>query len=227
MLGRPAIKRLVVLFVFTALWGALLFVSAGRVNWPGAWLYLALYCLNLAVNALVLAAVNPEVAAERGKKHEGTRRFDRVIGASYAVATFAIAVVAGLDAGRFAWSEVPFGAAWAGVALHVLGAVPSTWAMGVNRFLETTVRLQHDRGHEVVVQGPYRMVRHPMYLGAILQNLGLPLILGSLWAYLPVGLIVGLLVVRTALEDVILRKELPGYEAYAHRTRYRLVPLVW
>jgi protein-S-isoprenylcysteine O-methyltransferase Ste14 len=101
------------------------------------------------------------------------------------------------------------------------------WAMAVNPFAETTVRIQTERGHTVVRSGPYRLVRHPMYAGAILMFLGTPLILGSMLALLLAIGVVLLFVGRTALEDRTLRRELQGYEAYATCTRYRLLPGVW
>jgi protein-S-isoprenylcysteine O-methyltransferase Ste14 len=113
------------------------------------------------------------------------------------------------------------------VVLHLLGSIPIAGAMATNPHLETTVRIQEDRGHRVSTSGPYRVVRHPMYVGAILQFAGAPLVLGSLWACLPVAAAPVLFIVRTALEDRTLRRELPGYEAYAQRTRYRLLPGVW
>jgi protein-S-isoprenylcysteine O-methyltransferase Ste14 len=101
------------------------------------------------------------------------------------------------------------------------------WAMAVNPFAETTVRIQTERGHTVVSSGPYRLVRHPMYAGAILMFLGTPLILGSMLALLLAIEVVLLFVGRTALEDRTLRRELLGYEAHAAWTRYRLLPGVW
>jgi protein-S-isoprenylcysteine O-methyltransferase Ste14 len=88
-------------------------------------------------------------------------------------------------------------------------------------------RIQEDRNHRVVAKGPYRIVRHPMYAGVILGVLGLPLALGSWWALIPAGLLSGLFVVRTALEDQMLLRQLPGYAEYAQRTRHRLLPGIW
>jgi protein-S-isoprenylcysteine O-methyltransferase Ste14 len=89
------------------------------------------------------------------------------------------------------------------------------------------VRIQEDRGHEVVTGGPYRVVRHPGYAGGVWSWLVTPPMLGALWAYVPALLTVAVIVVRTALEDRTLRRELAGYDAYARRTRYRLLPGIW
>ena len=101
------------------------------------------------------------------------------------------------------------------------------WAMIVNPYLEKVVRVQSERDHRVITTGPYAIIRHPMYVGVILMLVGIPLLLGSSCAFLPVGVIALLLVIRTILEDRMLRKELPGYEAFTHKTLHRLIPGVW
>ena len=103
-----------------------------------------------------------------------------------------------------------------------------TWSMLVNTHFEKTVRIQTDRNHKVIDTGPYRVVRHPGYLGLIAGFiLSAPLLLGSWWAFVPAVASTATLIVRTALEDRTLREELDGYEDYARRVRYRLVPGVW
>ncbi|MEA3440657.1 MAG: isoprenylcysteine carboxylmethyltransferase family protein, partial [Chloroflexota bacterium] len=101
------------------------------------------------------------------------------------------------------------------------------WTFASNPYLSEQVRIQDDRGHEVVSDGPYRFVRHPMYVGIIVTVLCVPLVLGSLLALIPAVLIVVLFVIRTALEDRTLQEELEGYQAYARRVKYRLVPYIW
>jgi protein-S-isoprenylcysteine O-methyltransferase Ste14 len=114
-----------------------------------------------------------------------------------------------------------------GYALLIIGMVGVTWAESVNKFFETTVRIQTDRGHNVIDTGPYAIVRHPGYVFMCSLLVGIPLALCSLWALIPAVLSCSLLVVRTVLEDKTLRAELPGYVDYAQRVRYRLVPGVW
>ena len=96
-----------------------------------------------------------------------------------------------------------------------------------NRFFAAVVRIQEDRGHTVISSGPYRVVRHPGYAGGTWTWLAMPLMLGTLWSYIPAIATVAFICLRTALEDRTLRKELPGYAEYAQRTRYRLVPGIW
>ena len=100
--------------------------------------------------------------------------------------------------------------------------------MSVNTHFEKTVRIQHDRGHRVVDSGPYRIVRHPGYLGTIIGFvLATPLLLGSWWAFAPAVVAAAFLVVRTALEDRTLNKELDGYQTYTQNVRYHLLPGAW
>jgi protein-S-isoprenylcysteine O-methyltransferase Ste14 len=205
----------------------LLFASAGTWAWPRAWLYLGLSVLLLAgIGAWVLPR-NPEIVAERGRRHRGTRAFDKVVLAFYTAFIVLCYVVCGLDAVRFA--SAPLSWAWVlpGALLIAGGTVPIAAAMAVNRHLEQTVRIQADRGHEVVTNGPYRYVRHPMYLGLLPSFVGIPLLLGSAWGLVPAAACMATILVRTALEDRMLRRSLPAYDEYARRTRYRLFPGVW
>ena len=114
-----------------------------------------------------------------------------------------------------------------GLAVLLPMEVVGTWAMLVNEHFEQFGRIQDDHDHRVVTRGPYAVVRHPGYLGAVVGALSVPLMLGSAWTFVPAVLAAALFVVRTALEDDMLRRKLPGYEDYTRRTRYRLVPGVW
>jgi protein-S-isoprenylcysteine O-methyltransferase Ste14 len=136
-------------------------------------------------------------------------------------------VVAGLDK-RFGWTGgLPVGIHFAGAVLFLLGLGLFSWAMISNAHFSTVARVRQDRGHAVCTRGPYQFVRHPGYLGAIVQSLAVPLILGSLWALIPGALAAVLMVARTALEDRTLQEELDGYEEYTHQVRYRLLPGIW
>src|ERR1019366_7444848 len=130
---------------------------------------------------------NPELIATRGAKHANTKPFDKAFGAIYTALMLALPLVAGLDAVRFGWSRLGSQTLYAGAALFILGTIPTLGSVAVNRYLETTVRIQEERGRQVVTSGPYRFVRHPMYVGLILQFIALPLVLGSKWAFVPAG----------------------------------------
>lgn len=223
---RGIVRRVIQVLVVAALWQALLLLSAGAVRWPAAWIYLGLIVTLLVTSLVVVLPRNPEVIAERSRRHAGTKRFDVVVGVIFPLAYLAVPIVAGLDH-RWSWSTLPAVAMGIGLGVVALGQVPITAAMAVNPFLERTVRVQAEREHRVIDRGPYAVVRHPMYVGVVLQHLGIPLVLGAAWAFVPVAAVVVTLVIRTALEDRTLRAELPGYAAYAERTRARLVPGVW
>jgi protein-S-isoprenylcysteine O-methyltransferase Ste14 len=139
----------------------------------------------------------------------------------------AIPIVAALDDGRYHRSHVPWWGSLVGYALIIAGFVGVTRATSVNKFFEPSVRIQADRGHRVIDTGPYAIVRHPGYALGYPLFLGMPLALGSLWALIPALLLGPLLVLRTLWEDRTLQAELPGYNEYAQRVRYRLVPGIW
>jgi protein-S-isoprenylcysteine O-methyltransferase Ste14 len=207
------------------LFALLLFVSAGRVNWLQAWLYLVGFCL---ISLIGLLFVPLEVVAERGSTRKSdVERWDTVIVKLLVVSTLPMYVVAGLNY-RWQWSPtVPAGLRLASAAVFVSGCALEIWAMSANRFFSSSVRIQPDRGHVVCSKGPYRWVRHPGYLGMILYTLASPVFLGSLWAMLPALATAGIFVARTWMEDRTLREKLPGYVEYAARTRYRLLPGLW
>ena len=139
----------------------------------------------------------------------------------------AIALVAGFDF-RYGWQpEVSPLVQGAGALAVVFGYAVVLWAMATNRFFSGVVRIQEERGHTVVGHGPYALVRHPGYVGVSLAALGAPLMLGSAWALIPAAATIVVIVVRIAYEDRTLVRDLAGYEAYARRVRYRLLPGVW
>ncbi len=225
-LRRNITRRIGQIAAQIALEGAVLLAAAGDWLWWRAWTMLGLSVALVAASGAWLLRRNPDVIVARSRVGAGTKRFDKVVLAFYGAAVLALLVVAGLDA-RFGWSPLGWQTALVGAVLMAAGMVPIAWAMGVNRNLEQTVRIQTDRGHQVTTEGPYRIVRHPMYAGTLVQLAGMAFVLGSGWSLVPAAACVVLFVVRTALEDGTLQAELPGYREYASRTRWRLVPFVW
>jgi len=211
-------------FIFMA---AVLFLAAGRLDWEWAWVMLAIYAASVAVNASKLRS-NPEMIAERGRPKEATRDWDKVVSGLWALAQYLLLpLVAALDV-RFAWTG-ELSVVWhvAGAVVFAAGLELFAWAMLTNAYFSTAVRIQTDRGQTVCRSGPYRFVRHPGYVGAILQSLGAPILLGSWWALIPGAAAVAFISIRTALEDRTLRAELAGYTEYAQEVRYRLIPGIW
>lgn len=229
---NPDLKRGVVRWLIRETMGvvmvaALLFISAGRLDWPMGWALVGIYALWVAANALILIPRCPELLVERATRRKDVASWDMALMAAIGLLTMAKYVVAGLDL-RFDWTPpLPAWLEIAALAVAALGYALETWAMASNAFHSMVYRLQEDRGHSVATGGPYRYVRHPSYLGTIGFELSTPIMLGSLWALIPGGLAALLFVLRTALEDKHLQAELDGYAEYAARVRYRLVPGVW
>jgi protein-S-isoprenylcysteine O-methyltransferase Ste14 len=221
------LKRIRQVLIQNLIIGLALFLPAGSLRWPGAWAYLAVSVVSIAINFVILLRVNREVIAERSQVRRETKGWDRKLTTVGLFVTLAFYIVAGLD-WRFDWSPaVPLWLWLVGLALFILGTALSGWALIVNPYFAPTVSIQRDRGHTAVTGGPYRYVRHPGYCGWIISNLTAPLFLATYWAYIPAVVVAAGFVARTALEDRTLLAELDGYEAYAGRVRYRLAPGLW
>jgi protein-S-isoprenylcysteine O-methyltransferase Ste14 len=211
-------------------YGAVIFLSAGRLDWAWGWIILGVIGVFLAAHPLILVPINPELLAERekGTQDSPVKAWDKWI-TVWAGGVFPITawIIAGLDF-RFQWTAgLPLGYHIGGLLVMVLGYALFLWAMASNAYFAEGVRVQAERGHTVASGGPYRFVRHPGYVGAILAQVSTPFLLGSPWALIPSIASGTLYVLRTHLEDQTLRQELPGYAEYAQRTRYRLLPGVW
>ncbi len=227
-LNRWGIGRLVQVFVSTIVIGAVLFLTAGRLDWVAAWVMLAEYMLTVLTFGLFVARKNPDLINERGRIAANVKSWDKILVTLYTVMLIVVYVVAGLDAGRLQWSTVPVAIQALGFICILASMVLTYWAMLSNPFLASFVRIQDDRGHQVATTGPYHYVRHPMYVGVVLlYGIGTPFLLGSWWALVPGALTSIIITVRTALEDRMLQAELPGYAEYAQHVRYRLLPGMW
>jgi protein-S-isoprenylcysteine O-methyltransferase Ste14 len=172
--------------------------------------------------------IDSELLSERSKPGAGTRKWDRtILGLSFLV-TISMYITAGLDSGRYHWSpDFHWSLYLLGTILTISGQLLFLIAQKQNKFFSSTVRIQTDREHIVCETGLYKIVRHPAYLGSIIQSLGFPLFFGSLWSIIPIGLMILLLITRTNLEDKTLKNELKGYPEYADKTRYKIIPCVW
>ena len=227
---KHLIVAVIGLLLYLFLVPALLFISAGTVNWPMAWVYVVLLLASTVGSRLIVFWRNPETLRERARftSSEGIKSWDRVLVMIVGLfGPMVVAIVAGLDR-RWGWSgDVPLGVQVVGAVLIAGGYGLAVWAMVENAFFSSVARIQEDRAQKVVTTGPYRIVRHPSYAGALLAALALPFVLDAIWALIPAALLGAALVLRTALEDRMLNEELDGYLRYAERTRYRLVPGLW
>lgn len=217
----------------TALWTAvnavLLFAAAGTVLWPAAWIYMALTGVLGVASGLIIARHDPALLEERMKSpiQRDQKPWDKILLSVFFVLWLLQYVVAGLDAVRFRFSEMPLWLEGVGAAGVVLGLYVFHIVMRANTFAAPVVKIQTERQHRVVSTGPYAYVRHPMYAGAIALILGTGLLLGS-WLAVGLGIVlIASLAYRAVLEEETLKRELPGYDAYAARVRYRLIPRVW
>ena len=209
--------------VFFVLAAVALFASAGTAALPTYWVYLGIFAAVFVASFLLL---DPDLARERmrpgGKSQPlGLKLFSSVL--------FAHWIIAGLDHGRFHWSDtVPGWLQWLGLALLAAGYALCLWAMRVNRFFSSVVRIQSDRGQVLVTTGPYASIRHPGYLAGIVIILTSGVALDS-WVAAALLVAVGLpfLLYRTVIEDRVLLAELPGYPAYVARVRWRIIPGIW
>lgn len=209
--------------VFFALAVAALFVSAGTAAIPVFWVYLGIFAAVFVASFLWL---DPDLARERmrpgGKKPPlALQLFSAVLVLHW--------IIAGLDRGRLHWTDsVPAWLQWTGLVVLAAGYALCFWAMHVNRFFSSVVRIQHDRGQHLVSGGPYRWMRHPGYLAGILIIAASGIALGS-WSSAGILIVFTLpfLLYRTVTEDRVLRADLPGYEDYAGRVRWRLLPGLW
>ena len=226
-LDKYGVRYMLREFSTTILNIVLLLIAAGTVQWLNAWLFTGLILAYQVATMIALARLNPALLNKRGKLvQETTKFFDKVFVASYIPLAFTIPVVAGLDAIRFQWSVICLGLNIVGCVLFVMACVFGLWAMIVNQHFEMTVFIDKQT-QQVCSSGPYSIIRHPGYAAEILALLSTPLILNSWFSYLPVGGLVLLFIIRTALEDKTLQQELPSYRDYTQRTRYRLIPHIW
>jgi protein-S-isoprenylcysteine O-methyltransferase Ste14 len=233
MSGATPDRRRLLLFrlgqvaAYFAALAAVLFLAAGRLNWLAAWIYLIAHLLLAAAAQVWLIRIDPDLVVERSRWGANTKAWDRWIVSANLLLTPVLLVVIGLDAGRFELSVVP----WPVRLAALLGFLPGfglpILASRANTYLASTVRIQAERGQTAVSAGPYAVIRHPMYAGMILFDVCLPLLLGSWWGLAVSGVMVTLVVLRTALEDRTLQAELPGYADYARDVRFRLIPGIW
>jgi protein-S-isoprenylcysteine O-methyltransferase Ste14 len=204
---------------------AMLFLPARSIDWPAGWMLIGFFAVISVVGFAVLPA---DLIAERSRAQPDARLRDLVLaGPAFVFLYPGTLVVCGLDF-RFQWSPPIFPALrWLAFGLCIAGYGFSLWAARSNPFFSTVVRIQHERGHRVIDQGPYALVRHPGYAGPIVAHLVIPIALGCLWGLIPALMGIAFLALRTRYEDERLAAELAGYREYRQRVRWRLIPGIW
>jgi protein-S-isoprenylcysteine O-methyltransferase Ste14 len=214
--------------VWIAGFGVLLFLPAGTLHWPAAWVYLALMLVIGIGSGLWMAKNNPALLAERMSSpiQASQPAADKKIIYAFGLAALIWFIAIGLDQ-RFHPSRIPIALQALGFVLMIVSTVFIIWVFRENSFAAAVVKVQSDRGHHVISSGPYAFVRHPMYSAAVLYFVGSALLLGSWWGVALSPIFAVLFGIRTGIEENTLMTGLPGYADYAARVRYRLVPGVW
>lgn len=215
--------------VWFAFMGALIFGAAGTFNYSGGWLFLGEMIVMAVVFGLHMARVDPGLLRERMKPpvQKGQPLADKLI-----VVLLLLLILGGMafmaaDAARWHWSAVPDAVQWGGCLLLLAVLLFMYWTMRVNSFAALVVKVQKDRGQSVITTGPYAIVRHPMYFGALFYVAATSLVLGSWWGLLSIPIVAVVLVIRIGIEENTLRLGLEGYDDYARRVRWRLIPFIW
>jgi len=223
LFARYAIREMMGLVIL----GVALFWSAGRGSWWQGWTVLAVVFGWIASTAFIIVRFNPALLKERLGPRKGAKSWDTAIMSMVGLIQLVRYIAAGLDQRFSSAAGFPVAVQVVALLVCILGYALVTWATYANSFFSQIVRIQGERGHVLATGGPYRTIRHPAYLGAILFELAVSFLLTSWWA-LALGVVDSLLLIlRTALEDRTLRKELEGYEEYAKEVRWRLLPGVW
>lgn len=215
--------------VWFILIGALLFWPAGTFDWPEAWVFLAEFFGGSLFMVVWLARRDPGLLRQRmgGAFQKGQVFWDKIFMAVMMLVWYGWLVLMVLDAKRWAWSHMPLWLEGIGGILIPLGFGAVFYTFRENSYAAPVIRIQEERGQRVIDTGPYAIVRHPMYSGAILYMLGMPLLLGSWIGLAVLPLIIAFLIVRIFLEERTLRRGLSGYGEYASRVRWRLIPGLW
>ena len=212
--------------VLIILFGGFIFLNAPRLGWTLGWIYVGMVAATVVINLVCLLKWNPELIWRRVGLGEFTKLWDGIWVLLFVITIVGFFIFVKEEASNRVSSEP--GTMWLlGFAIFALAWILINWSMAVNPFFEKTVRIQTDHGHHVIDTGPYAYIRHPGYIGITGWIISTPLLLASTGAFVPALIAVGLLVIRTALEDRTLCAELTGYAEYASRVRFRLIPGFW
>ena len=220
-------KYLIRSIVGPVIMALIFFISSGRWDLPRAWYCFSLFFIYSFFSSLVFYRLKPELMYHRNNWKKDAKKWDQIL------MPFAVFIgfhfqylVMGLDI-RFGWSNIEPGWIIPGTIILIFSVAITLWSMFKNKHFETTVRIQNDRDHQVVTSGPYRIVRHPGYIGAILFEFAVPMIIGSLFGFINAAISSVLFIIRTWKEDNTLKHELQGYPEYTRSVRFRLIPGIW
>jgi protein-S-isoprenylcysteine O-methyltransferase Ste14 len=209
--------------VTTVLFGLPLFLAADSFKFWNAWVFLAVFVIGLVAILVYFAFTNPQYASKRSRAAERDRT-QRVVMSLLVFCALAMLVVSGLNF-RFRWTGIPI--FWVVFSSAIMaGALSFVFvAMRQNSFASRVIEIQ--QGQRLIDTGTYSVVRHPMYLGFSLLFGIAPIVLGSVYSLIPALCIPFLLTFRIRNEEHLLKNGLAGYDSYAARVKYRLIPFIW
>lgn len=217
------LSALIKFFCGVVLVGLLIFLPAGTVCYPNGWLFMGLLFAPMLVAGILMLCKSPDLLAKRldGKEKQGKQKSVVALSGLMFLGGF---LVAGLDF-RFGWSQMPHWVVIMGSVLLLAAYGMYAEVMRENAYLSRTVKVEE--GQKVVDTGMYGIVRHPMYMATVLLFLMIPLILGSWYALIVFAFYPAIIILRLKEEEQLLSRELPGYEEYKKRVKYRLIPFIW
>jgi protein-S-isoprenylcysteine O-methyltransferase Ste14 len=229
--ARPlSMRQLFLTGLYLLVFPALLFVLSGDWHWPEAWIFTFIYIGLCVANVIYLYFNDPALLRERyrGAFQKEQKAWDKILLSIFVTLYFLSFVVMPLDAGRYHWSpQFPFWLETGGTVLLIAAFLVIFEVFRENTFAAPVVKIQEERHQRVISTGLYGIVRHPMYLGATMLFIGVPLLLGSLYGLAFGVMMTAIIAIRSIGEESMLRQELPGYQDYARRVRWRLVPFVF
>lgn len=201
----------------------ILFLPAGTFAYWEAWIYLAILLIPMSIVMIYFLKTAPEFLVRRMKLKE--KESEQKIIVKLALIPFLLAfILPGIDK-RFGWSNVPTSIIVVAEILVCIGYIFVVLVFKENRYASRIIEVE--KGQKVIQSGPYRLVRHPMYMGTTLMYVASPLALGSYWAIIPATFIIPIFIARILNEERVLTKELEGYSEYKLKTKYRLIPGIW
>ena len=223
MTKKLFVQAIVKYLAGVALLGLLIFLPAGTLRFPNGWLLMALLFIPMLAAGVVMMIYAPSLLEKRlnAKEREGEQK--EVVWQSGVMFIVAFAL-AGLNF-RFGWLTLPSWVVWAAAILFLLAYLMWGEVLRENAFLSRTIEVQE--GQTVIDSGLYGVVRHPMYAASVLLFLSMPLVLNSIFSFLVTLVYLPIIAKRIRGEERLLKKELPGYEEYTERVKYRLIPFIW
>ena len=226
---KISLRAILQVFLYLFLFPMLPLLLSERWDWWEAWFFALSCILSFVISRALVMRKYPDLLAERGKflEHKDAQSWDKILAPLVGLGGNLVPLTVGLEAyyGQVHVFSLPL--KLIAMLVYLAGFAWGAYALLENRFFSGMVRLQTDRGHQVVTGGPYRFMRHPGYAGALLTYFAIPFFLDSVWAFLPAAFMLAVLVIRTRLEDIFLQAELPGYKEYAQSVHYRLIPGIW